>query len=395
MKICLFNCTQDGSTGSIVKNLAVQYQKMGHQVLCVFGQKKQDWASVPCLFTIKNSFEKYRNKFESRWDGRDGFVNTSGTKKILLEIAKFHPDIFHLHNMHGEWINIENVINFAKNNGIQVCMTAHDCWIETGRCAHYKFNKCNQYITKCGRCPHRLSYPKTYLFDRSRHFWYKKRKIISDIKLIFTPSHWLANEIRGAGIETPLEVIGTPYCEKEFFPIKREEQFQTPTIGFCSFVWDETKGLSMAQMIAHHYIKMGYRVIFIGMNPSDSRLPKGAKGIAKTKDRQQMADLYRSFDCFVNPTRQDTHSATNIEAMACGTPVVTSRCCGCYEMLTDKWKEGVVEEYALNSFIKKIDFMLQRGRIPIPTDFKLFQSIEFAKNTIEEYRALLSNRELK
>ena len=58
MNICFFNTTQNGSTGSIVKVLATEFKNEGHNVLCVFGQKTQEWNDIKCFFTIKNIFNE-------------------------------------------------------------------------------------------------------------------------------------------------------------------------------------------------------------------------------------------------------------------------------------------------------------------------------------------------
>ena len=353
------NATQIGSTGSIVKCLASNFVENGHDVLCVFGEKKQEWEKINCLFTVRNKVRKYLNKFEARFDGRDGFVNSFNTKKVIKSLKEFKPDIIHLHNMHGEWINFKLIMKYANSKNIPVVMTVHDCWVETGRCAHYSFVNCNKYLGKCGRCPHRLNYPKLYIFDRSKYFWKLKRQCISNIKLFFSPSKWLANEIINSGIGNEIKVVGNPYDDSIFYPKeKKSVETKQKTIGFCSFVWNESKGLLMAQKIAKHYIGLGHRVIFVGLAPDDERLPEGAIGIARTNNREELADLYRSFDVLVNTTKQDIYSMINLEALACGTPVVVARVGGAFEMVNDTFNLGIVNTYTLASFIESIDITL-------------------------------------
>ncbi len=392
MNICLLNATQNGSTGSIVKVLANYFNNNGHNVLCAFGKKTQDWEDINCFFTVKNKFRKYLNKLEARFDGRDGFVNSFNTKKLIKQLEIFKPDIIHLHNMHGEWISFSLIIKFANKNNIPVVMTVHDCWIETGRCAYYTFIGCNRYLNGCGHCSHRLNYPKLYFFDRSKYFYKLKRKSISTIRMYFSPSHWLANEIKNAGIKTDIKVVGNPYDDKIFYPILKKNGNHQKTIGFCSYVWNESKGLSMAQQIAEHYLKKGYKIIFIGLAQDDDRLPKGAIGIAKTNNRHELADLYRLFDVFVNPTKQDNFPTVNMEAMACGIPVVVARVGGAYEILTDEWTNGIVENYEFCQFIYKIDFLLSNAYKTIPSSFFEYKFEPFSKNTLKYYNDLLSNK---
>jgi UDP-glucose:(heptosyl)LPS alpha-1,3-glucosyltransferase len=53
--------------------------------------------------------------------------------------------------------------------------------------------------------------------------------------------------------------------------------------------------------------------------------------IGRTSD---VAPLYAAADCFVLPTRYDTFSMATLEAMACGLPVLVSKCAGVSELLT-------------------------------------------------------------
>ena len=388
MNVCFFNTTQNGSTGSIVKVLATEFKNEGHNVLCVFGQKTQEWNDIKCLFTIKNIFRKYLNKCEARFDGRDGFINSFNTRKALKEIKRFKPDIIHLHNMHGEWINLKLIMKYANDNNIPVVLTAHDCWIETGRCGYYSFHNCDRYKIGCGKCPARLNYPKLYLFDRSKHYWKLKRKCLSNLKLVFSPSNWLKNELIGGGITTKIEVVGNPYDDKVFYLIDKEkkEKEDKRTIGFCSFVWNESKGLSMAQQIAEHYVKQGDKVVFIGMSNDDEKLPKGAIGITRTNSREELANLYRSFDVFVNPTKQDNFPTVNLEAMACGVPIVVARVGGAYEILTEEWEIGIIKEYKFEYFVESIDKILNlKSPLKRPESFNNMKYKNFAKLTMQHY----------
>lgn len=392
MKIAFFNATQVGSTGSIVKSLAKHCRNEEHDVLCFFGMQTATWDGIPCYFTIKGGFQKYFVKAEARFGGRDGFVNNRETKKAILKLKAFGPDIIHIHNVHGEWINLELLVQFAEENDIPIVLTTHDCWIETGRCAHYSFLGCKKYLDQCGHCPFRLNYPKTYLLDRSRFYWSKKRDCLNYVSLILSPSKWLANEIQQSGIKNPISVVGNPCDEQTFAFRPKEENKGSKTLGFVSFSWTEEKGLSLAQLIAKHYLAVGYRVVFVGMSQTDPRLPKGAVGIARTNNRQEMAGLYQSFDCLVNPTKQDVYSMVNVEALARGTPVVVSKAGGAWEMLTGDWSRGIAQEYSLESFIAAIDEILQNPPQGVSPLILSLAEPKFAENTLRIYQEVLKQR---
>jgi putative colanic acid biosynthesis glycosyltransferase len=339
MRICLLNFTQLGSTGQIVHNLADELQKQGHKALCVFGLKKIDWPGIDCLFTFKNQQEWNTAKVLARCSGKDGFVNSLATKRIVRKIAEFKPDVIHFHNMHGEWIDIRPICAYAKANGIPLLWTAHDCYLATGRCAYFSFNGCQKYKSGCGKCPFRKAYPKLYGVDRSAHYWKRKREILDAVNaVILTPSRWLKETLEGAGIKNEICVVGNPIDSDAFrFNGKHANSSDKKNVGFCAFGWNEPKGFSFALELTKRLLSKGVGVTLVGLSHDDNRLPKGAKAIARTNDKEELADFYRGLSVFVNPTMQDVFSMVNVEAIAVGTPVVTFASGGANEMI----EEGV------------------------------------------------------
>ena len=71
-------------------------------------------------------------------------------------------------------------------------------------------------------------------------------------------------------------------------------------------------------------------------------LPDTIIPISRTENVQQLAELYSAADAFINPTWQDNYPTVNLEAISCGTPVVTYRTGGSVEAVTDQ--TGLVVE---------------------------------------------------
>ena len=65
------------------------------------------------------------------------------------------------------------------------------------------------------------------------------------------------------------------------------------------------------------------------------KLPDGIIGIARTESQQELAEYYSMADVFVNLTYLDTFPTVNLEALACGTPVITYRTGGSPESTTE------------------------------------------------------------
>ena len=64
--------------------------------------------------------------------------------------------------------------------------------------------------------------------------------------------------------------------------------------------------------------------------------------VDRTQNALELAQLYSSASVFVNPTYQDNYPTTNLEAIACGTPVITYRTGGSPEAVDEK--TGIVVE---------------------------------------------------
>ena len=121
-----------------------------------------------------------------------------------------NPDIIHLHNIHGYYINIEILFDYLKSSKKPVIWTLHDCWSFTGHCAHVDYIRCDRWKSSCYSCPQKNQYPKSILLDKSKENYILKKNIFSSLdKLkIVTPSEWLKKQLSESFLsEIPVEVI--------------------------------------------------------------------------------------------------------------------------------------------------------------------------------------------
>jgi glycosyltransferase involved in cell wall biosynthesis len=78
-------------------------------------------------------------------------------------------------------------------------------------------------------------------------------------------------------------------------------------------------------------------IVLVGLNRSEiRRLPKNIIGIERTESQQQLSALYGAAGVFLNPTWEDNFPTTNIEALACGTPVITYKTGGSVEAVSSE-----------------------------------------------------------
>ena len=99
--------------------------------------------------------------------------------------------------------------------------------------------------------------------------------------------------------------------------------------------WRERKGLLQFQNLAKT-LDDNYVIVLLGLNDSQlNDLPESIVGLAHTDSVAELAALYSMADIYVNLTLEDTFPTTNLEALACGTPVVTFKAGGAAESIDD------------------------------------------------------------
>lgn len=171
--------------------------------------------------------------------------------------------------------------------------------------------------------------------DRTEFLLREKRELFSGVErmTIVTPSQWLAGMAGQSFLgEYPIRVIPNGIDLDTFRPRERSDlSFDTggkKLILGVSLGWDQRKGLDVFTELADR-LGPAYQIVLVGTDrETDRSLPEGIISIHRTHDRRELAELYSAADVFVNPTREDTFPTVNLEALACGTPVITFETAG-------------------------------------------------------------------
>lgn len=80
-----------------------------------------------------------------------------------------------------------------------------------------------------------------------------------------------------------------------------------------------------------------YQIVLVGTDDDlDKQLPNNIISIHRTQNQKELAEIYTAADVFAMPTREENYPTVNMEAIACGTPVVTFDTGGSPEMLDEK-----------------------------------------------------------
>lgn len=346
MRIVQINGGAKGSTGKIMMGIADVARTQGHEVMCAspITSTNRD-AGANCGYYRIGTYNSRRvNVALARITGFNGCFAWFETYKLLKKIDEFKPDIIHLHNLHDSYINLPMLFSYIKKHNVPTVWTLHDCWSFTGQCPYFTIAKCDRWKAGCHNCPQYKEYPAS-LYDNTKKMWQLKKKWFTGVKnmTIVTPSEWLAGLAKESYLkEYPIQVINNGIDLDVFKPTHSNfrEQYGIPGDKYIvlgvSFAWGYRKGLDCFAEMAE---KLGdkYQIVLVGTDGEiDKNLPKNIISIHRTQNQKELAEIYSTADVFAMPTREENYPTVNMEAIACGTPVVTFDTGGSPEMLNEK-----------------------------------------------------------
>lgn len=341
-RILFINSVCNGSTGTICKNLYKAAVEAGHECCIAYGRKE-----APEGFnTIKigNELDIYTHVLKARLFDASGFGSKHATREFIKQVDEFKPDIIHLHNIHGYYVNIEILFNYLKAHPeIKKIWTLHDCWAFTGHCPHFEYVKCEQWKTECKKCVKTKGYPRSLIDKCNKNYQLKKKLFTGVDKLtLVCPSSWLMNLVKKSflsnyEIQTIKNGIDIEIFNQSNEKITTNIDLNNKKIilGVAN-VWDDSKGLNefikLSKKITNDYI-----IVLIGkLNKKQIKQFNNIYTVSNINDPSKLVKWYLAADVFFNPTKEETFGLTNYEAQACGTPVVTFDAGGTRETVINK-----------------------------------------------------------
>jgi len=360
MKVLMINSVCGiKSTGRIATDLADMLTEKGHTVKIAYGREEVPEKYKEYAIRIGNEWDVRLHALEARLFDNAGFGSKKATLKFLEWVREFAPDIIHLHNLHGYYINVELLFKFLKEYKKPVIWTLHDCWAFTGHCAHFDLCKCYKWKTECHKCPQKKEYPASILLDNSRKNYRNKKKAFQgvDNMVIVTPSDWLSDLVKESFLrEYETRVINNGIDLALFKPTEggfREKyklENKIIVLGVAS-AWGVKKGL-VDFIELRKQLDRRYEIVLVGVSEEDKNiLPNGVLGITRTNSVKELAEIYTAADIFLNLTYEDNYPTVNLEAQACGTPVITYRTGGSVESVPE---EQVANQGDLKSVVELI-----------------------------------------
>lgn len=313
-----------GSTGKIADQIGQLAINNGWSSHIAFGRKKGKSSSN--LWRIGSTTSVYLHGFESLMLNRHGLASRTETRNFLRTVeTQIKPDLIHLHNLHGYYLNYPVLFKWLKEWGGPVVWTLHDIWPLTGHCALFGQKECDNLSTGCKKCGYKHSYPRTLTsICTSRNFDLKKKIFTSLTNLTLVPvSNWLDSMVQ----QSPLSkfnsiVIHNGININTFKPLYNQANTKPYILGVAN-VWLKSKGLYDFFEL-RKILPKNIGITLVGLTQKQiNSLPQGITGITRTQNQTELAQIYSNAIALINPTYADSYPTVNLEAMACGTPVIT------------------------------------------------------------------------
>lgn len=360
-----------GSTGTIAVDIAKVLRFHGHDAYIAYGQGT---ATYDLCYRIGSKFENhFHNLFFSRILGLQGYGTIFGTWRLLHWIDKIKPDVVHLHNLHGNYINHPMLYRYLIKNQIPVVFTLHDCYNFTGKCSHFTVAKCRKWMNGCNNCPiYKKTTAPSYFFDHSRFLYNQKKqwyKQLGDIQVI-SVSQWLNSIVKKSILSTNKSSINYIYnwidCEK-FKPIYDPSVYQTYGIDpnkkyiiGVSAVWDTQQSRYQDAMRLAAILPEEYQLVLVGKLVGQAEQRANTIFIPYVNGVKELSKLYSSAIAFAGFSVEDTFGKVIAEAMLCGTPAIVFNSTACPEVVGEAG--FIVPPHDIEAMLQAVKRIDQEGK---------------------------------
>lgn len=361
------------STGRIMQEIGELAIQEGWKSFIAYSKGRD--GIRPCrssLVPVGNKGSVFWHGLETRLFDRHGLASVKATRQLIDRINQIRPDVIHIHNIHGYFLNYRILFEFLSKCAIPVVWTVHDCWLYTGHCYYYSFIGCEKWQTGCYDCPQKKEFPTSWFFDRSRQNYTDKKRFFTSLPhsqiTLVAVSDWMRNEMQKSffksydihvihnGINTETFHI----CPPQSTTVKYGLSGKHVILGVAS-IWSKEKGLNDFIRMAG-LLKDDEAIVLVGVKPEEQKtLPDNIIAIRRTENAHELAELYSSADAFANPTWQDNYPTVNMEAMACGTPVITYRTGGSVEAVTEQ-TGFVIEQGDITGILEAFRHIKRQGK---------------------------------
>lgn len=398
-KLIQINTVCNTSTGKLMGDIQRKANELGYETLSIVGRRKV-FQDIRCE-KIGNGVSFWIHVIINTVFDRQGYGSYFLTKKIVSRLRKEKPDIIHLHNLHGYYINLPILFDFlSKEFKGKIFWTFHDCWPVTGHCAYFTAVGCEKWKNGCNKCPNKTEYPISLFLDASGKNYEDKRKMFNSLDnlTIITPSEWLAEIVKESYLNRyPVRVVNNGIDLKKFSYRKPQNEIfikyginkEKKTILGVASIWDARKGMKDFLLLAKS-LSAEYQVLLVGLSQKQIQgLPENIVGVRRTENQEELAMIYSLAQVFMNPSLEESFSLVTVEAIACGTPVIVLDTSAVKELVCDD--NGIVlSRHEPEDYMKAIRKLEEKQltRETIMETARKYSADAFAQKVIDLYEQM-------
>lgn len=319
------------STGRIAEGIGQAALASGWRSVIAFGRHSRPSSSEK--IDLGDSLGTAAHVLLTRFADRHGLHSRRATIRLVRKLARISPDVVQLHNLHGYYLDYRLLFDYLAATRCPVVWTLHDCWPFTGHCCYFDEAECTRWMTGCGRCPLTHTYPASIFADRSSRNWSEKRVVFTSLKNmhIVVPSNWLGRKVAASFLgHYQRDMIAYGVNLDDFKPLVNERvpsrvsEIHRHVVLAVASDWGPRKGLDQVVALRKVLPRESFEITVVGVTRKQAEsLPEGISPIQRTENIEQLAMAYSQSSVFFNPSLADNFPVTNLEALACGTPVVT------------------------------------------------------------------------
>lgn len=345
MKILQINSVSGvTSTGRIVTDICEGAKAKGHECLIAYGELQYENTGRGIeTYVIDSKIDNIYHALYTRAFDKHGLASSGATKRLIKKIENFKPDIIHIHNLHGYYINYEILFGWLKRHDeIKVFWTLHDCWAYTGHCVYYTEAGCERWKDACHTCPKQKDYPQSYIKDNSKDNYLRKNNAFTSLNnlTVIVPSKWLEREVSQSFLKDyEIKVVNNGVDTKDFKPIfsMGAGADNTRVILGVANVWTPNKGLKYYIELANLLKEKGYdnyRICLVGKKYEKTEtLPDNVIMMEHTNSKAELNEIYNKAAYYVSFSSEETFGMTIVEAMSAGTYPIVMENTACEEIV--------------------------------------------------------------
>lgn len=364
-KILQINSCLDKSTGRIAQQIGEKAIEAGFESYIAYPKRAGKCQSLSRTIEIGSNLDSVCHAIMTRIFDRHGLESRFATRKLIRQIERLRPDVIHLHNIHGYYINYRLLFKYLAKSGVPVVWTFHDCWPVTGHCVHFTDVNCHKWEHGiCEKCPKKGSYPAAILLDRSKNNYFNKKDSFTLLSnLVIVPvSYWLDSIVKRSFLRDYQTVVIQNGIDLKMFHARHEKSkiirerygwTDKYVILGVAIGWSEDVGLSTFYKLRHS-LTDDFAIVLVGVTEKQLKsLPAGITGVLRTSNQDELAEIYTAADVLFNGSYQETFGLVTAESMACGTPAIVYDSTACPEIV-DHDRGRIIPVGDFNSLLEAI-----------------------------------------